>query len=116
VQEKLTTASSHLIFFTLELTKLDDAALAAGYERRSLAYYKPWIDDTLREKPYQLDDKLEQLLHEKSVTGRAAGTGCSMKRLPACVSTSTARNFRLSRRFRCFRTMMAASARRRRWR
>jgi oligoendopeptidase F len=72
VQEKLTTASSHLIFFTLELTKLDDAALAAGYGDEALAHYKPWIDDTLREKPYQLDDKLEQLLHEKSVTGRAA--------------------------------------------
>jgi oligoendopeptidase F len=37
-----------------------------------LARYKPWIDDTLREKPYQLDDRLEQLLHEKSVTGRSA--------------------------------------------
>ena len=71
-QEKLTTASSHLIFFTLELTKLDEAALAKGYEAPALAHYKPWIDDTLREKPYQLDDRLEQLLHEKSVTGRSA--------------------------------------------
>ena len=25
-----------------------------------------------KEKPYQLDDKIEQLFHEKSVTGRAA--------------------------------------------
>lgn len=71
-QEKLTTASSHLIFFTLELTKLNDSALATGYGDQALAYYKPWIDDTLREKPYQLEDRLEQLLHEKSVTGRAA--------------------------------------------
>ena len=72
VQEKLTTASTHLVFFTLELTRLDDAALTAGYADPALARYKPWIDDTLREKPYQLDDKLEQLFHEKSVTGRAA--------------------------------------------
>lgn len=72
VQEKMTTASSHLVFFTLELTKLDDAALEAGYADPDLAYYQPWIEDTLREKPYQLDDKLEQLFHEKSVTGRAA--------------------------------------------
>lgn len=72
VQEKLTTASTHLVFFSLELTKLDDAALTAGYNDAALAYYKPWIDDTLREKPYQLDDRLEQLFHEKSVTGRAA--------------------------------------------
>ena len=72
VQEKLTTASTHLVFFTLELTRLDDAALTVGYADPALARYKPWIDDTLREKPYQLDDKLEQLFHEKSVTGRAA--------------------------------------------
>lgn len=72
VQEKLTTASTHLVFFSLELTKLDDAALEVGYKDAALAHYKPWIDDTLREKPYQLDDRLEQLFHEKSVTGRAA--------------------------------------------
>ncbi|MGD1886000.1 MAG: M3 family oligoendopeptidase [Cohaesibacteraceae bacterium] len=72
VQEKLTTASTHLVFFSLELTKLDDVALETGYGDPAFAYYKPWIDDTLREKPYQLDDKLEQLFHEKSVTGRAA--------------------------------------------
>ncbi len=72
VQEKITTASSHLIFFQLELTALDDAAMEAGYADPALAYYRPWVEDTLREKPYQLDDKLEQLFHEKSVTGRAA--------------------------------------------
>jgi oligoendopeptidase F len=72
VQEKLTTASSLLVFFSLELTKLDNEALAAGYGDEALARYKPWIDDNLREKPYQLDDRLEQLFHEKSVTGRAA--------------------------------------------
>lgn len=72
VQEKLTTASSHLVFFSLELTKLGDAALQVGYEDPALAHYRPWIEDTLREKPYQLEDRLEQLFHEKSVTGRAA--------------------------------------------
>lgn len=72
IQEKLTTVSTHLVFFTLELTHLSDEALEAGYKDTALAYYKPWITDTLRQKPYQLDDKLEQLFHEKSVTGRAA--------------------------------------------
>ena len=72
VQEKLTAASTHLVFFTLELTKLDDGALEAGYADAALAHYRPWIEDTLREKPYQLDGRLEQLFHEKAVTGRAA--------------------------------------------
>ena len=31
-----------------------------------------WIEDIRKDKPYQLDDKIEQLFHEKSVTGRAA--------------------------------------------
>lgn len=72
VQEKLTSTSTHLVFFTLELTRLDDTALVAGYADPALAHFRPWIEDTLREKPHQLDDKLEQLFHEKSVTGRAA--------------------------------------------
>jgi oligoendopeptidase F len=37
-----------------------------------LAHYKPWIEDLRKDKPFQLDDKIEQLFHEKSVTGRSA--------------------------------------------
>ena len=37
-----------------------------------LPHYRPWLEDIRKEKPYQLDDKIEQLFHEKSVTGRAA--------------------------------------------
>ena len=36
----------------------------------ALAHWKPWLDDMRREKPYQLEDRVEQLFHEKSVTGR----------------------------------------------
>src|SRR5262245_51639548 len=37
-----------------------------------LAHYRPWIEDIRKEKPYQLDDRIEQLFHEKSVSGAAA--------------------------------------------
>ena len=37
-----------------------------------LSHYRPWLDDIRRDKPHQLEDKLEQLFHEKAVTGRAA--------------------------------------------
>ncbi|MGE3710629.1 MAG: M3 family oligoendopeptidase, partial [Hyphomicrobiaceae bacterium] len=33
---------------------------------------KPWFADLRKEKPYQLDEKIEQLFHEKSQTGRGA--------------------------------------------
>ena len=72
MQERLTGASSDLLFFQLELNRIDDAALEAAAGVEPLAAYKPWLEDIRREKPYQLDDRLEQLFHEKSVTGRAA--------------------------------------------
>jgi oligoendopeptidase F len=71
-QERLTAASSDLLFFTLELNRLDDAVLDALIKDGALAHYRPWIEDLRRDKPYQLDDKIEQLFHEKSVTGRGA--------------------------------------------
>jgi oligoendopeptidase F len=70
-QEKVTNASSDVLFFELELNRLDDdliARLAAG----PLKHYQPWIEDIRKGKPYQLDDKLEQLFHEKSITGYGA--------------------------------------------
>ncbi|MFY8154966.1 MAG: M3 family oligoendopeptidase, partial [Hyphomicrobiales bacterium] len=72
VQEKITTASSHLLFFTLELNRLDDQLLDKAMLDAKLAHWAPWLQDIRREKPYQLDDRIEQLFHEKSVTGRGA--------------------------------------------
>jgi oligoendopeptidase F len=72
VQEKLTDVSANLLFFTLEINRIDDAVLDKAMETETLAYYRPWIEEVRKEKPHQLDDKLEQLFHEKSVTGRGA--------------------------------------------
>ncbi len=72
VQERLTAASSHLLFFTLELNRLDDALLEAAMTDGPLAHYRPWIEDVRKEKPYQLEDRVEQLFHEKSVTAQGA--------------------------------------------
>jgi oligoendopeptidase F len=71
-QEKITTASSDLLFFTLELNRIDDGALNAAMAEPPLKHYAPWLEDIRKEKPHQLDDKLEQLFHEKSVVGRGA--------------------------------------------
>ena len=73
MQEKLTSASSHLLFFGLELNQVDEDALDKAYATNpALARYRPWIDDLRKDKPFQLDEKVEQLFLEKSVTGRAA--------------------------------------------
>jgi oligoendopeptidase F len=70
--EKVTAASSDLLFFALELNRLDEKALEPLLKQVPLSHYAPWIEDLRREKPYQLDDRLEQLFHEKSVVGHAA--------------------------------------------
>ncbi|MGE0521517.1 MAG: M3 family oligoendopeptidase [Variibacter sp.] len=72
VQEQITDASTHLLFFTLELNRIDDAVLERALADPALGHYRSWFEDVRKEKPYQLDDKLEQLFHEKSVTGYSA--------------------------------------------
>lgn len=73
VQEKVTNASSQMLFFELELNRLDDGALEAAMAAEPrLAHYRPWLTDIRLEKPYQLDDRLEELFHEKSITGYSA--------------------------------------------
>lgn len=73
IQSRLTNASTQLIFFELELNRLDDAALdALVASDAGLTHYKPWFADTRLEKPYQLADDIEKLFHEKSQTGRSA--------------------------------------------
>jgi oligoendopeptidase F len=71
-QERLTSASSELLFFTLELNRVDDAVLDKAMSEPPLDHYRPWLEDIRKDKPYQLEDRIEQLFHEKSVTGRAA--------------------------------------------
>src|SRR5690606_9243627 len=73
LQEKMTDASAHLLFFALELNRIPDADMDAAMEADPvLAHYRPWILDLRLDKPYQLEDRIEQLFHEKSVTGRGA--------------------------------------------
>src|SRR5215831_4988647 len=72
VQERITAASSHLLFFTLELNRIDDTVLNAAMAEPALEHYRPWIDDIRKEKPYQLEDRIEQLFHEKSMTAYSA--------------------------------------------
>ena len=72
MQERITAASLHLLFFTLELNRIDDAKLEAAMADPALGHYRPWIEDVRKDKPYQLEDRVEELFHEKSITGYSA--------------------------------------------
>jgi len=65
VQQHLTGTSAHLLFFGLEINRIDEAVLEEAYKNdAALARYRPWIDDLRLEKPYQLDDKVEQVMRQ----------------------------------------------------
>jgi oligoendopeptidase F len=72
MQDKITQISTQLLFFQLELNRIDDAALDAAAATAPLERWRPWLEDIRKEKPYELSDDLERLFHEKSATGRAA--------------------------------------------
>ena len=74
-QERLNELTTELLFFTLEINRLDDEALEkAKSDSPALARYAPWLRDIRVFRPHQLSDDLERLIHEKEVAGRAAWT------------------------------------------
>ena len=72
VNSKITDISSTLLFFELELNSINDAVLETLMDDDALSHYRPWIENLRKEKPFQLDDKTEQLFLEKSQTGFGA--------------------------------------------
>ncbi len=64
VNERITTISTYLLFFTLELNRMEDVPDAGRYAA--------WLRDLRVFRPHQLSDEVEKLLHEKEVTGRSA--------------------------------------------
>ena len=72
MNERATDISSITLFFELELNRIEDKTLASQMKDPVVKKYAPWIDAIRIFKPYQLEDSLEKLLHEKSVTGRSS--------------------------------------------
>jgi oligoendopeptidase F len=71
-QEKVTNYTTPLVFFSLELNRLDEGALKAMYaENADLARYAPVIRRIRAMKPHQLSDELEKFLHDLGVVGDA---------------------------------------------
>ncbi|MGX5733630.1 M3 family oligoendopeptidase [Bosea thiooxidans] len=71
-QDKLNAAVTELLFFELELNRIEPEVMAKVSGGGPLAHWKPWIDDLAKDKPHQLEDRIEALFHEKSMTGAAA--------------------------------------------
>ena len=72
-QVRVTDATQPLVFFSLELNRLEEPHLQARLsESARLARFRPWLDRLRALKPHQLSDELEKFLHDQSVVGAAA--------------------------------------------
>ncbi|KCV81532.1 oligoendopeptidase F [Actibacterium atlanticum] len=72
-QDKITTLTTPLVFYTLEINRLPDEVLDGWFAANAdLARYKPVFDRLRAMRPHQLSDELEQFLHDQSVVGAAA--------------------------------------------
>ncbi len=72
IMEQITEISSETLFFTLEINRCDDDVLAGWMENREVAHYGSWLRDVRQYRDHELSDELEQVLLQKSITGRAA--------------------------------------------
>ncbi|RYH08425.1 M3 family oligoendopeptidase [Tropicimonas sp. IMCC6043] len=72
-QEKITNFTTPLVFYTLELNRLEDAHLERLLEENEdLARFRPVFDRLRAMRPYQLSDELEKFLHDQSTVGASA--------------------------------------------
>ncbi|MEQ9042090.1 MAG: M3 family oligoendopeptidase [Silicimonas sp.] len=72
-QDKVTVFTTPLVFFSLEVNRIDDGVLEGWFAANAdLARYKPIFDRLRAMRPYQLSDELEKFLHDQSTVGAAA--------------------------------------------
>jgi oligoendopeptidase F len=72
VSEKMNEIGSALLFFDLELKKIEDADLAEKLKDPALAKYEPWLRNVRLFRPHQLSDELEKYQFDQSVVGSSA--------------------------------------------
>ena len=73
MQAAITDYSSSLVFFDLEVNRVDDDVLESWLAGNAdLARYRPVFRRIRAMKPYQLSDELEKYKHDKSVVGASA--------------------------------------------
>ena len=72
MMERCTTISAHVLFFRLELNRIDDAVLDAKFIEPAFARWRPYLRDLRVWRNHQLSEELERFIHDREVTGRAA--------------------------------------------
>jgi oligoendopeptidase F len=72
-QDRVTEATTPLVFFSLEINRIDDAPMEALLTANAeLNRYRPVIERMRAMRPHQLSDELEKFLHDQSMVGASA--------------------------------------------
>jgi len=72
ISDQITEILSSLIFFTLELSKIDEKTIEKWMKDKSAQTWQPFLKILRKRNPYLLDPLVEEILIEKSATGRSA--------------------------------------------
>ncbi len=72
IQDKITTYTASLVFFSLEVNRIPDATIEEMLQHDGLARYRPVFERMRKMRPYQLSDELERYEHDMSVVGASA--------------------------------------------
>ena len=72
VSEQINDIFSDLIFFRLEINRLPDTVLKKFQTDKTVARYRPLLEQIRSYRPYQLPDDVEKILHDRDVTGSSA--------------------------------------------
>lgn len=72
VREKLTEASQHLVFYSLEIMDLPDELTNALLNAQEMTERKHWLELVLESKQYRLSEDVEKVLTEKYLSSRAS--------------------------------------------
>ena len=72
ISDEFTEIFSSLIFFTLELSKVNDVKIQNWMNDKNCSKWEPYLKVLRKRNPYLLDPLVEEMLIEKSATGRSA--------------------------------------------
>lgn len=68
ISESMNSLSKRLLFFQLEINDIKAEMMEKLIQHNDLKRYKPWLDKLRSFKEYNLSEKEEKILHEKSIT------------------------------------------------
>ena len=72
LREELSSVFSSLLFIELELAAMDEDIYQIALQDPAFAHYQPWLRLVRASAPYQLEQRLEQMLVERGPVGKGS--------------------------------------------